>query len=371
MALARLEVNAVRNLRSVTIPDIARTNIFYGDNGSGKTSVLESIYLLGMSRSFRSSQIKSVISHEAERCTVFGEVRPEGQGAPQAVGVSRGRDGSLEARISGQTARSSSELAELLPLQLIHADSFNLLGGGPAHRRQFLDWGVFHVEHRFYRDWQRFQRCIKQRNSLLRHGKISASELRSWDQEFSEAGEQINSLRSAYFSALKPVFGEFVRALSADLAGLELRYRRGWDKNASLLEALAATEATDRQQGFTHVGPQRADLRVVVDGHNAAETLSRGQQKLVVCALKLAQGQLLSEQAGRKCVYLVDDLPAELDQQHCRRVAELLDGLSTQVFITCVDKKEIAGAWPAATTGDSAMFHVEHGQISRDGINTR
>ena len=365
MALARLEVTAVRNLRRVTMPELARTNIYYGDNGSGKTSILESVFLLGMSRSFRSSQIKSVISHSEERCTVFGEVL-RGQGTSQAVGVSRSRDGTLEARIAGQAVRSSAELAELLPLQLIHAESFNLLSGGPSHRRQFLDWGVFHVEHRFYSDWQRFQRCIKQRNSLLRHGKISASELRSWDREFSEAGEQINRQRSSYFPVLRTAFGKIVSELSPGLSGLELHYRRGWDKEASLLDALLATEPADRQQGFTHVGPQRADIRVVLDGHNAADTLSRGQQKLVVCALKLAQGQLLEEQAQRSCVYLVDDLPAELDREHCHRVAALLNGLNTQVFITCVEKKDIAEAWPAATAGDSAMFHVEHGEISRE-----
>jgi DNA replication and repair protein RecF len=370
MALARLEVTAVRNLRRVAMPELARTNIYYGDNGSGKTSVLESIHLLGLSRSFRSSQIKSVISHESDACTVFGEViaddigRQAGPG--RAVGVSRGRDGSLDAKITGQAVRSSSELAELLPLQLIHADSFNLLVGGPNHRRQFLDWGVFHVEHRFYSDWQRFQRCIKQRNSLLRHGKISGAELQSWNREFSEAGEQIHRQRSSYFSALRAAFGALIGELSGDLEGLELRYRRGWDKDTSLIDALVAAEPADRQQGFTHVGPQRADIRVVFEGHNAADTLSRGQQKLVVCALKLAQGQLLEEQARRRCIYLVDDLPAELDREHCRRVAELLNRLNTQVFITCVEKNDIAQAWPVAAAGDSAMFHVEHGVLSRD-----
>ena len=133
----------------------------------------------------------------------------------------------------------------------------------------------------------------------------------------------------------------------------------------ALLDSLKATERTDRQQGFTHVGPQRADIRVLLDGHSAGETLSRGEQKLVVCALKLAQGQLLADRRKRACVYLVDDLPAELDRHHCRLVAEVLDELKAQVFITCVDKREIAEAWPGATAGEGAMFHVEHGSVSR------
>jgi DNA replication and repair protein RecF len=365
MTLARLEVSGVRNLRAVALDSLANINICYGDNGSGKTSILESLYLLGLARSFRSSQIKSVITHGEQSCTVFGEVRPLGRGAALPVGVSRDREGALQVRISGRQVRTTSELAELLPLQLINSDSFNLLAGGPAHRRQFLDWGVFHVEHRFYQDWQRFQRCIKQRNSLLRHGKISASELRSWDREFSEAGEQIDARRTAYFEDLQQVFSTLMARLSGDLAPLELRYRRGWEKGKPLLDALASTEQGDRQQGFTQVGPQRADMRVMMQGYSAAETLSRGQQKLVVCALKLAQGQLLSERSQRRCVYLVDDLPAELDRHHCALVAEVLNELGAQVFITCVEKQDVAGVWPQAAVGGSAMFHVEHGVVTR------
>jgi len=365
MALARLEITAVRNLRAVKLPALEQTNVFYGENGSGKTSVLESLFLLGMGRSFRSSQIKSVITHGEPRCTVFGEVG-SAAGGLLGLGVSRDLAGGLQARIGGAAARSTSELAEQLPLQVVNAESFNLLVGSPGYRRQFLDWGVFHVEHRFHSTWQRFQKALKQRNSLLRHGKISPSELHSWNRELSEAGEQVDQFRRAYFALLHPDFVGLVKRLSPELADMELRYRRGWDKSAGLAETLLASERTDRQQGFTHVGPQRADVKVLIEGRNAAEVLSRGQQKLVVCALKLAQGQLLGrERGGRSCLYLVDDLPAELDKSHCRRVAEVLNELQTQVFITCVERKEIEDAWPSTAAGSAAMFHVEHGQAKQ------
>jgi DNA replication and repair protein RecF len=250
-------------------------------------------------------------------------------------------------------------------LQVINSDSFNLLLGSPGHRRQFLDWGVFHVEHQFHGVWQRFQRVLKQRNSLLRHGKISDAELYPWDRELSEAGEVVDEQRARYFEDFEPLFQRLLPRLSPDLGGMELRYRRGWDKNSPLQKALDGSAKADREQGFTHVGPQRADIKVLVDGHAASEILSRGQQKLVVCALKLAQGQLLTQRKGRSCLYLVDDLPAELDRQHCRRVAEVLMELDTQVYITCIDTEELAGAWPEEWLGNSAMFHVEHGEVNR------
>jgi DNA replication and repair protein RecF len=364
MSLARLEITAVRNLRTVNLPTLEQTNILFGDNGSGKTSVLESIFLLGMARSFRSSQLKSVITHGQQRCTVFGEVR-QSTGATQPLGVSRDLQGGFQAKIGGTNLRSSSELAEQLPLQVVNADSFSLLLGSPGHRRQFLDWGVFHVEHRFHSIWQRFQRVLKQRNTLLRHGKITDAELRTWDRELCEAGEAVDKQRAEYFKSFVPLFQQLVPRLSPDLGEVELRYRRGWDKSSSLEDALKGCTKTDREQGFTHVGPQRADVKVTFEGHSASEILSRGQQKLVVCALKLAQGQLMSQRKGRSCLYLVDDLPAELDRRHCRRVAEILMEIDAQVYITCVDTKELVGAWPEEWLGRSAMFHVEHGEVCR------
>ena len=289
----------------------------------------------------------------------------QASGGSQPLGVSRDLQGGLQAKIGGENLRSSSELAEHLPLQVINADSFDLLLGSPGYRRQFLDWGVFHVEHRFHGVWQRFQKALKQRNSLLRHGKISDADLRPWDRELCEAGESVDEQRAQYFAELEPLFQRLVPRLSPDLGGVELRYRRGWDKSTSLQQALEGSARADREQGFTHVGPQRADVKVLSGAHAASEVLSRGQQKLVVCALKLAQGQLLSQRKGRSCLYLVDDLPAELDRQHCRRVAEVLMELETQVYITCVDTKEFAEAWPGEWLEKSAMFHVEHGEVSR------
>ncbi|MCZ6828320.1 MAG: DNA replication/repair protein RecF [Gammaproteobacteria bacterium] len=366
MALGRLDITAVRNLQQVSLRDLGMINVFYGANGGGKTSLLESIYLLGMARSFRSAQINSVIQHEARSCTVYGELRrPEG--GYSIVGVTRERTGGVQIKINGSSVTSVSVLAEYLPLQVINARSFDLLTGSPVDRRRFLDWGVFHVEHHYHGVWQRFQKCIKQRNSLLRHGKISAGELRPWSQEFSEAGEQVDLQRQAYFGVLQPALSGLLERLSPSLPALELRYRRGWDKQSSLLQALQSTEKTDREQGYTHVGPQRADLKLLCDGRDAGAILSRGQQKLVVCALKLAQGQLLAQQRGRTCIYLVDDLPSELDAEHCRRVCDVLGELNTQVFISCIEKEDIGSSWSDPGLLESgAVFHVERGVVRRD-----
>jgi DNA replication and repair protein RecF len=367
VALTQLQINHVRNLRHVRLEDLHMVNVFYGSNGSGKTSVLESIHLLGMARSFRGTSIKSLIAHEAQHCTVFGTTlsghavasKPSGLGLP--LGVQRNRVGEAQIKVGGRQVRSVAELAEQFPLQVITAESFGLLTGAPAARRQFLDWGVFHVEHGFFGQWQRFQRGIKQRNNLLRRGKINEQELAVWTRDLAESGAVINEYRKSYFQTMSARFKEIMTQLAPSLDALELRYSQGWDRQLSYGEALQQGLSADLEQGYTHCGPQRADIRVLSGGHIAAETLSRGQQKLVVCGLKLAQGQLMAQQGRGGCTYLIDDLPSELDERHSRQVCNVMAAMGAQVFITCIDQDEIRSVWPMAD--QLTMFHVEQGRV--------
>lgn len=369
MALTQLQINQVRNLQKVNLQGLQKVNVFFGSNGSGKTSVLEAIHLLGMARSFRGNSVKSLITHGAPSCTVFGTtklttdtLRTAGTGLP--LGVQRNRSGEAQIKIGGKPVRAVAELAAQLPLQVITAESFGLLTGAPGGRRQYLDWGVFHVEQRFFAQWQRFQRCIKQRNNLLRRGNISDQELTVWTRDLAQTGETINEYRESYFGILSPRFQEIMARLAPSLKKLELRYQRGWDRQLDYSAALQQGHSADVEQGYTHSGPQRADIRVMADGHLAADTLSRGQQKLVVCGLKLAQGQLMAKRGSRgSCTYLIDDLPSELDHEHSLLVCELLASMDAQVFITCIDQEEIRSVWPK--TSELTMFHVEHGSVQR------
>lgn len=360
MPLKRLTVTAVRNLHPVTIYPSLRINIISGNNGSGKTSLLEAIHILGMARSFRSTKLQPVIQHGLEACTVFAEVELD-DNLTRAIGITRSRQQDYQIRIDGETVRSASQLAELLPLQLINPDSFRLLEGAPKQRRQYMDWGVFHVEHNFLSTWQRLQKSLKQRNSLLRRGRIERSMLAPWETELVSAAERIDEYRQAYLYELKPVFNEILSRLIS-LDELSISYYRGWDKVKTLHQVLDEQFERDAQVGYTQSGPQRADLRLRIRGMNAAEILSRGQQKLVVCALKIAQGYVLKERQSRhNCVFLVDDLPSELDAEHRQALCSLLEDLQCQVFVSCVDAEQLLNCWKNDTP--RSMFHVEHGYI--------
>lgn len=361
--IQQLTITAIRNLAPVTLQLSPAVNVLYGLNGSGKTSVLEAIHILGVARSFRTSRIKPVINRDARECTVFGRIGTNSQVIP--VGVSRNsQEETRQIRVSGESLKSTAELARLLPLQVINPDTFSLLEGSPKLRRNFIDWGVFHVKHQdFFPLWKRMQKALKQRNSLLRHGRINDFELTSWNLEFEKAATVIDQLRDEYIQKLTPVFNRVLSELS-DLSNLTIQYYRGWDRDRSLQEVLTSALERDVRSGYTHAGPQRADLRIRVGKGSAVDILSRGQLKLVVCALKLAQGFLYQEMQNKQCIFLVDDLPSELDIPNRQKLCQLFQTMKCQTFITCVDKGALANCWLPDT--DVKMFHVKHGQITVD-----
>jgi DNA replication and repair protein RecF len=352
----------------VRLAPLARHNIVFGSNGSGKTSLLEAVHILGTARSFRSGKPRSQIQYGKDRYVVRGERRADRADAaalPAALGVQRALSGEVRLRLGSEDVRSVARLADELPLLVINSGMFDLLIGEPAQRRRFLDWGVFHVEHRQREARQRFQRALQQRNMLLRRGKIDRLELDVWTRDLAAQGEAVAAAREAFLKALEPAFRPIIAALAPELEAVELAYRRGWDATESFAETLKRSLDSDLEQGFTQSGPQRADLRVMLHGHAAAETLSRGQQKLLVTALKLAQGQLLAD-TGTTVLFLVDDLPAELDAARCERVCRRLSSMRAQTLITCVDAGAINASWLSAQEDEAVqVFHVKHGAVQQ------
>ena len=306
--LARLSITSFRNIDEASFDLSPGFNLLHGNNGSGKTSVLEAIHLLGLGRSFRSHLQKPLIQHDKPHATVFGQTTDG-----LSIGVQRPQRGAQSIKIGGRAAEGLAQLSRTLPLQLINPDTFQLLEGGPSERRQFLDWGVFHVEHLFIDYWRRARQALEQRNSLLR-AEAPAAEIEPWTHELAGNAQHIDQCRRDYLALLNPEL-----ALCLDLIGspnggrLEINYWRGWEEEPALFHQLQGSLGRDRKYGFTTIGPHKADLRFLLNGQDAAQLLSRGQLKLLICALKVVQARLLQQRTGSRCLLLVDDLPAELD----------------------------------------------------------
>ncbi|RWX53219.1 DNA replication/repair protein RecF [Photobacterium chitinilyticum] len=357
MALTRLIVKDFRNIEACDLLLSTSFNFLVGANGSGKTSVLEAVHYLGHGRSFRSHLTGRVIRHEQQELFVHGRIQTK-VGLELPVGINKKRDGTTEVKLGGESGQKLAQLAQVLPLQLITPEGFELLTGGPKYRRAFIDWGVFHVEPKFYHAWSRVKRLTKQRNALLKTAR-SYRELSYWDQELAVLAEEISEWRSQYLEAVKRKAAEICQGFLPEY-DIQLGYYRGWEKETPYAELLMRNFERDSQLGYTASGPHKADLRIKVAGTPVEDVLSRGQLKLMVCALRLAQGLHLTEATGKQCIYLIDDFASELDSHRRALLAQRLKETNAQVFISAIGRDQIAQMHDE----NGKMFHVEHGKIT-------
>lgn len=355
MSVLRLQVQHWRNLQPVDLSPSPYINIVVGDNGSGKTSLLESIYVLGVGRSFRTTKVKRLIQDGQHSCTLF-IATADGH----KLGLQKHLDGSSIARLNGSTASKLSSLAQLLPVQLFDPESLDMLSGPSLPRRQLLDWGVFHVEHGLSMQWARASRALQQRNSLLKSAKINADHLSVWSRELADASELIHNSRLAFMSSWQPFVD---RAMKRLLPGFDftISYHAGWDTTEALIDLLECSREKDSERGFTQLGYHRADIRIRADGVLADERLSRGQLKLCVCALKLSLIERLKANSARP-ILLFDDLASELDHGSREKVLSWVMEMDLQLWLTTIDSRYLT---PFISHKEHAVFHVEHGKIIR------
>jgi DNA replication and repair protein RecF len=354
MTLRRLRVSDFRCLRSAELEFDPAFTLISGPNASGKTSLLESIYVLGRGRSFRTRRLDKLIRQGAPRFVIYGEA-----GGDLCTGV--GVEGSplgMRARMGGDRVASLAELAAALPVQIIDPEVHRLIEEGPGRRRRFLDWGVFHVEHSFLDKWQQYQKVLKQRNAALKARQPSAA-VAAWDIDLVRLGDSIHSARALYVEQLAPV--------ASDIAGrllglpLSMSYRPGWSRDLSLGEAMKASWANDLETGLTQVGPQRAELAFRLDGVPVKDRISRGQQKLLASSLLMAQLRLFPNDAQIRPTLLLDDPAAELDSGRLMELIREVTQQAVQLVVTSLSGEFDAFGMPGR------RYLVAAGSVERAG----
>lgn len=349
MSLQRLEISNIRNIDSTSLIPSPSVNIIVGDNGSGKTSLLESIYFLGSARTFRSSSTNPLIRRGSQDCMVKGELS-----SGLSIAVQRQRGGKKTLRIAGQPVIKASELAVSLPIAVLEPQTINLIIGPPEGRRRFLNWGVFHVEPTFRGIWDKAVRCLTQRNELLKRGR--REDIGVWSREFASHSEAIHDFRARYMAAFSDRFSQSVGRLTG-LDDISVSYQPGWNTTLALQNQLEEDVNLDIKRGYTGKGFHRADVKITVAGDDAAKTCSRGELKVLSWALLLVQGESL----GHELIYLLDDVMSELDSEHRNSICEYLASRNRQVFTTGTDYQAMMSYW-----SDNKVFHVKHGVISGD-----
>ena len=358
MHVIRLTASGLRRFDSASIEPAPGLNLITGDNGAGKTSLLEALHLMAYGRSFRGRVRDGLVRTGAEAVEVFVEWQ-EGEEALHRRAGLRHTGQTWAGRLDGQNVSQLGELCAALAVVSFEPGSHALVTGGGEPRRRFVDWGLFHVEPGFLPLWRRYARALKQRNALLKSG-AGGEQLDAWDHELAEAGEPITRHRRQYLEHLQTrllaVAGDLVPALGAS----SIEFQSGWrSSELSLADALLLARDRDRGVGYTTVGPHRADWRIDYAGHPHREALSRGQAKLSALSALLAQAEDYAQRRGEWPIVALDDLSSELDRNHQRRVLQRLLESGAQVFVTGTEPPSALAELEVAPS----LFHVEHGQV--------
>ncbi|MBF7074658.1 DNA replication/repair protein RecF [Glaciecola sp. MH2013] len=366
MHLSFLQLAHFRNLEQVAFTPCNSLNIIHGFNGAGKSSVLEAIHLLGFGRSFRTSRQNSVVQHGKVTATVFSKLVDD-NGDENRIGCSRHKSDGFEFSLNGDRTRKLSEVVRKIPMQIFTPQSSDLIIGSPLLRRRFVDWALFHVEQNFANINSAYTKTLSQRNALLRiHANENSSpdpqQMNYWTEALVRYGNMISEAREGYLDAINSQVVALYKQFMPEFK-VELRYTSGWEKGRNFNDALKDKYKRDLQYGYTTVGPHKADIKFTVNGFSAAENLSRGQLRILVSILQIAQMKMFSELSNKSTIYLVDDIAAELDEKTREYFLDLILETGTQVFVTAIEPSQFNFT---NKYNDKKVFHVEHDQVNEE-----
>lgn len=354
MWIDNLKVENCRLLADTNIVLSKDLNIILGKNASGKTSLLESLALLSSGKSFRTSHINNVISHNKSAVLVSARLNFNNKTSQFGIEKSTSK---TRIRINKQDVYSQAELSRLLPITLMHPESIELITGSPSYRRSFIDWITFYLYPDFYEQWKKYRHILKQRNLCLKDPKHKYA-LPKWTDELIQLQPSITNFRINAIDKLKKELSKVSKELLSD-GEVELIFNNGFPADLkldreSLKQFYSQKEEYDLKLKRTSSGVHRADIKIILDGKPAIQAASRGQLKLLAITLLLAQSTTINNDKEEKGIIIIDDLAAELDTENKNKLIDYLSTLKQQLIITTTKKLNIENI-------PYKLFHVKHG----------
>jgi DNA replication and repair protein RecF len=376
LRIESLRLSSVRNLVPTLLEPSARFNVFSGDNGQGKTNLLESVFVVATVRSFRTSQLTDLLAFGADRASIAARV--------QGHGITRIYDlelapGGKRVRLDGKTVRPLSKYFGDFNVVLFAPEDLQIPRGTPSDRRRFLDRAVFNRRVDFLPGVQRYELALKNRNAVLRRageGGLGAKQLTdlldTYDEQLAELGTAVMAARVEYLDELRPL----VRAAFAEITrtGLTADVDYTWGEVRSQTASLPGpaeqraellkSRPRDLARQVTSIGPHRDDLRFFLETHDAGGFASQGQLRAIVLAWKTAELELLGRMRQDPPILLLDDVSSELDAQRNRFLFEHLAPRAGQCFITTTHPGHVL-----ISASDRRDYRVADGAISQAETN--
>ncbi|MFK7991054.1 MAG: DNA replication/repair protein RecF [Sandaracinaceae bacterium] len=333
LRLTRLIARGFRNLADVDFAPGPQVNVVSGDNGQGKSNLLEAIYYLGALESFRLARKDDLVGHGVERAVLAGKF--ERRPLPVSAKVKLDRKRARTLALDDKRPRSTAAWLTTLPMVLFHPGDLSLASGSPDGRRTFLDRVLVQMDPTYAKTLATYGKALRSRNRLLKAETVDRRSVRAFDELLASAGSVLGQARAALAEDLKPLAERAFVDVAGQSLPLSVDYRPRVEPTVESLQgALEAAYAKDRKRGFTADGPHADDLALTVDTRKARHHASQGQHRMMVLALKVAELEVLTRRVGRVPVLLLDDVSSELDATRNRRLFAVLDALGGQVFLT-------------------------------------
>ena len=372
MILERLRIQDFRNIHQATLEFDSDLNVLVGDNGQGKTNLLEAIGLLASGRSFRRAPPGAMRRHGQAGFYLRAEVR-SGELSHRLEFAALGRQ--QAAHVNGKAMTAASAMGQTLAVVVLTPDAPALIRGTPGERRDYLDWVIFCHDRRHANTYRDYQTALKARNHLLRSQCQDSRQFDAWEERLAVLGTGITLKRRWLLGEMGERLRLFLEAMALDADDHVWRLTGQLDRFPTVLSSetamlaqyqtlLAQSRNVDQRTGSTSVGPHRDDPAFLQKGRPLARFGSRGQQKRFLLALKLVEADLLREKLGEPPLLLLDDPTAELDQEGISRLMKLLASGDNQLFLaTCVAE---AVAWQS--TRSTIFFNVNKGMFNTTGM---
>jgi len=358
LRIERLAARRFRNLGALDLEPGAHFNVLHGDNGAGKSNLLEAIHYLGALQSFRGARTDDLIELGEQEARL--KARVAGDAAPRTFEIGLGRGLPRKLAIDGKRPRSAAAWYGILQMVLFHPGDVGLAGGAPEPRRAFLDRILEQMEPTYQGTLESYTRALRSRNRLLKDEGADRRAIAAFDELLATAGAAVGQSRARLVYELAP---RTVRAFT-DVVGEELPLEVSYEPRVEpevevIRSALESSYAKDRARGFTTEGPHGDDLSLRVRDVAAKHHASQGQQRAIVLALKVAELDVLHHRTGKVPILLLDDVSSELDRARNRRLFAMLGHLGGQVFLTTTHPEFIL------LEENRTDFRVEKGSVTR------
>ncbi|MBX3229722.1 MAG: DNA replication and repair protein RecF [Labilithrix sp.] len=358
LAIEAVQVRSFRNLAAVDVELGPRFNVISGANGQGKTNLLEALYVLGTSKSFRSSKMTDVVAFEGELASVRARVREEGDSRVQSVGI---RAGARLVRVDDKRPPTLAAYAVRTPIVVFHPGEIALSMGASAERRRLLDRTALYRAPAAMLELESYTKAVRSRQRALDTRGVQASDLGEWETLIVRHGTALMDHRAEAAASLSERALEAFRRIAAPDLSLAASYAPGAPRDAeAFAAALIDKRAADLRRGSATVGPHRDDLALSISGHPVRGVASQGQHRAVTLALKSAEIDVIGAARGVRPVLLLDDVSSELDRERTAALFAFLREQEGQVVLTTTRPELIdSGA------GQRRDFTIDGGRLSR------